>query len=586
MKAIRTILLLALLLFLSGTAFAVNSTYQLGDQIDDFSITTYDGHTITLSEVLKEKEMVLINIWATWCDPCRSEFPYMEEAYQQYQDKIEIIALSSEPTDTADVLASFVAEMGLTFKVAQDTPNLSTKFGVTGIPTSVIVDRNGVICYIESGAVTSTDVFARLFDVFVGDDYNESVLLEELPPMRPNVEPSSEVDLAAALEVASAANHSEAFTWPMVVAEKDGRQVVASSNVKVDDSTAAVSVIVSAKAGDAIVVSFKTSTEMMTDALTISIDQTKVKSFTGEHDWMTYAIPVTADGEYQIGIAYVKDTTTNSGEDCVWVDSIAVVSGTDAEAALAANPVYPVGKENALTAINPEAKEIIITDPTGLMAAYFGADCRYFIINNDTAHFSAMVTEDLDPEVAFLYSNFDRSLTPLSQAITADGYVAQSGVDSLGTTGYEYTNMVIYPDISSYPVATVMFFKDEENVNSFVTKNLRDRTGTVVGSWQYATEPSEEFASFEKADDGMSDYVLKCIDQDGNPVAGVMMQVCDETTCQVFVSDVNGLCAFTNASYAWEVHVLKAPEGYTADSNEVVLAPVEGGEMVFSLTKK
>ena len=109
-----------------------------------------------------------------------------------------------------------------------------------------------------------------------------------------------------------------------------------------------------------------------------------------------------------------------------------------------------------------------------------------------------------------------------------------------------------------------------------------------LGTWQYAdaTAPSTDaLPEKEVKISGTADYVLKCVDQDGNPVAGVMLQVCDEATCQVFLSDENGQYAFTSAAYAWEVHILKAPEGYTADSTDVVLAPVEGGEMVFTLTK-
>ena len=90
-------LLLALALCLTGLAMAEDAqpaVYQPGDKIDDFTMTTYDGTSVTLSEVLKEKEMVLINIWATWCGPCRNEFPFLEEAYQQYKDKVEVLALS------------------------------------------------------------------------------------------------------------------------------------------------------------------------------------------------------------------------------------------------------------------------------------------------------------------------------------------------------------------------------------------------------------------------------------------------------------------------------------------------------------
>lgn len=586
MRRIRSfvVFILMMTLCLGHSAFAVTGIYQLGDSMEDFTITTYDGQTITLSEMLKEKDMVLINIWATWCGPCRSEFPYMEQAYKQYQDRIEIIALSSEPTDTKDVLTSFVNEMGLTFKVGQDTPNLAAKFGVTGIPTSVIIDRNGTICYIESGAITSADVFNRLFDAFVGEEYSESVLLTDIPPMKPNVTPSAETELGAAMQVSVAENPINPYTWPMLVTEKDGRQVAAASNSNISDSTAEVSTHVSAQPDDAIVVTFKTDTEIMSDVLSISVNGEKVKSFTGSHDWMTYAIPVEVTGDYQVTIAYSKDGTNNVGEDCVWIDSIEVVSGEAAQTALEANPSYPIGDANALQAINSAAREIIISDPTGLLAAYFGDDCRYFIINEDTAQFRASITAEIDPEVAFLYSNYDRTLTPLSHALSTTGFVVESGIDSLATTGYEFTNLVIYPDMTSYPVATAMFFRDEANVDSFVKNNLKNSAGATVGSWSYADTNTSVLPV--RDDDVLSDYTLKCVDQNGAPVAGVMLQVCDETTCQVFITDADGLCTFTLAPYAWEVHILRAPSGYAADSTAVVLAPVQGGELLFTLTKE
>ena len=55
--------------------------YAKGDQIQDFTFTTYRGEQFSLYEILAEKEAVLINVWATWCGPCRNEFPYLQEAY-------------------------------------------------------------------------------------------------------------------------------------------------------------------------------------------------------------------------------------------------------------------------------------------------------------------------------------------------------------------------------------------------------------------------------------------------------------------------------------------------------------------------
>lgn len=247
----------------SGTETQGDGTvYQLGDKIEDFTVTTFDGKTITLSEVLQEKKMVLINIWATWCGPCGAEFPFLQQAYEQYKDQIEVIALSCEEEDTDEALEQYATEKGMTFPVAKDTPDLAGAFGVNSIPTSIIVDRFGTICFLEAGSQSDVASFTNLFDLFVGDDYTESILQEGIPRTKPNVEPSTEADLAAALNAEGASlvftNDTDEYSWPMLAGEKDGRSVVSSSNHQVNRSEAVVNTKVSAKAGDAVAVTFQT----------------------------------------------------------------------------------------------------------------------------------------------------------------------------------------------------------------------------------------------------------------------------------------------------------------------------------------
>lgn len=165
--------------------------YRLGARIPDFTVTTWDNKTLSLYEVLQEKEMVLINIWATWCGPCRVEFPYLQEAYEMYQDRIEVIALSCETGDTPEVLADFVDKMGLTFPIGQDVHRLLSKFNRNSIPTSIVIDRFGVICFIESGSITDLDSFVRLFETFLGEDYTESKLLRGIPEAQPETDNST-----------------------------------------------------------------------------------------------------------------------------------------------------------------------------------------------------------------------------------------------------------------------------------------------------------------------------------------------------------------------------------------------------------
>ena len=138
------------------------------DAMPDFTVSTIDGGSFTLSEARREKDLILINLWATWCPPCRMEFPYLQEAYLQYQDRVAVIALSVEPTDTSDVLAEFAAEYGLTFPIANDgEADLATYFQVNAIPTSVLVDRSGRVVWQEVGAQTSAEAFAEIFENYL-----------------------------------------------------------------------------------------------------------------------------------------------------------------------------------------------------------------------------------------------------------------------------------------------------------------------------------------------------------------------------------------------------------------------------------
>ena len=76
--------------------------YEIGDTVQDFSLLDCDGNVLQLSEILKVKELVIINFWATWCAPCRSEFPVLQNVATAYADKVEVIAVST--TDTAQRL--------------------------------------------------------------------------------------------------------------------------------------------------------------------------------------------------------------------------------------------------------------------------------------------------------------------------------------------------------------------------------------------------------------------------------------------------------------------------------------------------
>ena len=114
------LILLALTLFFAVSASAEEESPLLGKPFPDFTVTDCDGNTFTLSEELKDHEAVLINFWATWCGPCRNEFPEINKVYEEYKDRVAFIALSKEPKDTNEIIASFRQENGLTLPMGRD----------------------------------------------------------------------------------------------------------------------------------------------------------------------------------------------------------------------------------------------------------------------------------------------------------------------------------------------------------------------------------------------------------------------------------------------------------------------------------
>ncbi len=163
-KLISLALAAALALTLAVTcAFAAPEDWQ-GQILPDFTVNTVGGASFTLSESLRTHDLVLINLWATWCGPCRMEFPYLETAWEQYGDRVDVIALSIENTDTFSVLRSFAGEYGLRFPIGRDETNIFGLLNGSAIPTTLIVNRDRCVVAVEIGCKTSVEEFTTLFD--------------------------------------------------------------------------------------------------------------------------------------------------------------------------------------------------------------------------------------------------------------------------------------------------------------------------------------------------------------------------------------------------------------------------------------
>ena len=310
-----------------------------GDVMYDFTVQTSEGVTVTLSEMLAEKDMVLINFWYTTCTYCVAEFPYMQQAAQEYSDRVGIIALN--PFEDAAVINAFKSMYGLELPMASCPAAWANTFNISCYPTSVIVDRYGVICLIEVGGITSLRPFQRLFDHFTGEDYTQT-LLGSLGDLVTNVHPNVTMDsseaVGAVLEGGSpdAVYRPEAddeYAWPFVITEKNGEACLKAANQEIPGSYAILYADLYLEAGQAVGFDYLSSTEKGCDILYVIVNDQPACSISGRNEveqWeVCYPWVAEESGTYEVALCYLKDTDTDEGDDTVYLKNLRVLDAAD-----------------------------------------------------------------------------------------------------------------------------------------------------------------------------------------------------------------------------------------------------------------
>lgn len=137
---------------------------EVGYRAPSFELQTFDGKTVNLSD-LKGKPVVL-NLWASWCGPCRSEMPDLEAAHQQYKDKVTLYGINFSASDKEEAALEMIKELGVTFPSLKDpSGDVFKKYQAASIPTTYAIDKNGMIVEKRVGAISKIQIdglFQRL----------------------------------------------------------------------------------------------------------------------------------------------------------------------------------------------------------------------------------------------------------------------------------------------------------------------------------------------------------------------------------------------------------------------------------------
>ncbi|MBE6916917.1 MAG: TlpA family protein disulfide reductase [Ruminococcaceae bacterium] len=150
--------------------------FGLGSVMFDFVVTDTENNSYKLSQLLQQKKAVVLNFWFANCNPCKAEFPYLQEAYLNYSEDIALLAVT--PVNDAATVAQFRTEQGLTIPMASVDAAWEKAFGLIGYPTTVVIDRFGNINFVHVGSVDDTPTWENLFAYYADDNYTQKTDLD------------------------------------------------------------------------------------------------------------------------------------------------------------------------------------------------------------------------------------------------------------------------------------------------------------------------------------------------------------------------------------------------------------------------
>ena len=153
--------LVLLLVFGFGMALLKANLSQLeGGIAPDFTIKTYDGKKFTLSQ--NRGKVVLLNFWASWCGPCRSEAPDLNAVWDEYKDR-DVVFIGVGHLDNDKDARGFIREFGVEYPTGADNgTEVSDKYRVKGVPETYIIDKNGNLVVTIPGPSTARELREKL----------------------------------------------------------------------------------------------------------------------------------------------------------------------------------------------------------------------------------------------------------------------------------------------------------------------------------------------------------------------------------------------------------------------------------------
>lgn len=128
-----------------------------GNPAPDFAAVTLEGDSTRLTAY--RGEPVLLNLWATWCAPCRFETPYLQEIHERFhEDGLRVVGVSQDTRSASRDIDAFVEEYGVTYDILHDpSMRVMDAYSAIGLPATFLIDGEGIIRWKRLGPVIEGD---------------------------------------------------------------------------------------------------------------------------------------------------------------------------------------------------------------------------------------------------------------------------------------------------------------------------------------------------------------------------------------------------------------------------------------------
>ncbi|MDE7087867.1 MAG: TlpA family protein disulfide reductase, partial [Clostridia bacterium] len=258
------------------------NTFRVGQVMKDITFTDCDGVKYKISDLLKTKKAVVLNFWYVNCTWCRQEFPALERAYESARNNIEVLAVCSTIYgDSNASIKTFKQENGLQMPMGLDDIGLCTAFGVSGYPTTAIIDRYGLIAMVHDSAELNSAVWSSTFNKYASDDYVQEVNAtgggqssagREKPDVVMPI--SSEIEAAvngAGCNATYRAETDDEYSWPWLIKDDGKGKYIYSSNKGKGNSYAIITADIEMEANQVLSYDYMVSSEAGRDLLYVLV---------------------------------------------------------------------------------------------------------------------------------------------------------------------------------------------------------------------------------------------------------------------------------------------------------------------------